>query len=43
MQKFLDDHSVEHKCLGIIKGDFVKKYPKGTAVKAFSATRRFRA
>mgnify|MGYP006165118355 FL=1 len=31
--KVLDDHSVEHKCLGIIKGDFVKKYPKGTAVK----------
>jgi|TARA_B100001059_G_C17719089_1_gene519650 iron(III) transport system ATP-binding protein len=31
--KVLDDNSVEHKCLGIIKGDFVKKYPKGTAVK----------
>ena len=31
--KVLDDRSVEHKCLGIIKGDFVKKYPKGTAVK----------
>ena len=31
--KVLDDRSVEHKCLGIIKGDFVKKFPKGTDVK----------
>ena len=31
--KVLDDSSVEHKCLGIIKGNFVKKYKKGTAVK----------
>ena len=31
--KVLDDCSVEHKCLGIIKGDFVKKFPKGTDVK----------
>ena len=31
--KVLDDNSVEHKCLGIIKGNFVKKYPKGTSVK----------
>ena len=31
--KVLDDNSVEHKCLGIIKGNFVKKYKKGTAVK----------
>ena len=29
----LDDSSVEHKCLGVIKGNFVKKYKKGTAVK----------
>jgi iron(III) transport system ATP-binding protein len=29
----LDDCSVEHKCLGVIKGDFVKKFPKGTDVK----------
>ena len=31
--KVLDDKSVEHKCLGVIKGNFVKKYKKGTAVK----------
>ncbi|MDC1130687.1 hypothetical protein OAS59_02180 [Pelagibacteraceae bacterium] len=31
--KVLDDSSVEHKCLGVIKGNFVKKYKKGTAVK----------
>ena len=31
--KVLDDNSVEHKCLGVIKGNFVKKYKKGTAVK----------
>ena len=31
--KVLNDRSVEHKCLGIIKGDFVKKFPKGTDVK----------
>ena len=31
--KVIDDSSVEHKCLGIIKGNFVKKYKKGTAVK----------
>jgi iron(III) transport system ATP-binding protein len=31
--KVLDDRSVEHKCLGVIKGDFMKKYPKGTDVK----------
>ena len=31
--KVLDDNSVEHKCLGVIKGKFVKKYKKGTAVK----------
>ena len=31
--KVLDDTSVEHGCLGIIKGNFVKKYKKGTAVK----------
>ena len=31
--KVLDDNSVEHKCLGIIKGKFVKKYKRGTAVK----------
>ena len=29
----LDDCSVEHKCLGVIKGDFVKKFLKGTDVK----------
>ena len=29
----LDESSVEHKCLGVIKGNFVKKYKKGTAVK----------
>jgi iron(III) transport system ATP-binding protein len=29
----LNDNSVEHKCLGVIKGNFVKKYNKGTAVK----------
>ena len=31
--KVLDDNSVEHKYLGVIKGNFVKKYKKGTAVK----------
>ena len=31
--KVIDDQSVEHKNLGIIKGNFVKKYKKGTAVK----------
>ena len=31
--KVLNDSSVEHKCLGVIKGNFVKKYKKGTAVK----------
>jgi iron(III) transport system ATP-binding protein len=31
--KVLDERSVEHKCLGVIKGNFVKKYKKGTAVK----------
>ena len=31
--KVLDDKSVQHKCLGTIKGNFVKKYPKGTLVK----------
>ena len=31
--KVLDDKSVEHKCLGVIKGNFEKKYKKGTAVK----------
>ena len=31
--KVVNDNSVENKCLGIIKGDFVKKYPKNTAVK----------
>ena len=31
--KVLNDNSVEHKCLGVIKGNFVKKYKKGTAVK----------
>ena len=31
--KVIDDSSVEHQCLGIIKGNFVKKYPKGTSVK----------
>jgi len=31
--KVLDDNSVEHICLGVIKGNFVKKYKKGTAVK----------
>jgi len=31
--KVIDDKSVEHKCLGTIKGNFVKKYPKGTLVK----------
>ena len=31
--KVIDESSVEHKCLGIIKGNFVKKYKKGTAVK----------
>jgi len=31
--KVLDDKSVEHKNLGVIKGNFVKKYKKGTAVK----------
>ena len=31
--KVIDDNSVEHKCLGTIKGNFVKKYKKGTAVK----------
>ena len=29
----IDDKSVKHKCLGIIKGNFVKKYPNGTSVK----------
>jgi iron(III) transport system ATP-binding protein len=31
--KVLDDNSVEHECLGTIKGNFVKKYKKGTYVK----------
>jgi iron(III) transport system ATP-binding protein len=31
--KVLDESSVEHKGLGVIKGNFVKKYKKGTAVK----------
>ena len=31
--KVLNDNSVEHDCLGIIKGNFVKKYKKGTSVK----------
>ena len=31
--KVLDESSVEHKSLGVIKGNFVKKYKKGTAVK----------
>jgi iron(III) transport system ATP-binding protein len=31
--KVLNDNSVEHKCLGVIKGNFVKKYKKGTSVK----------
>ena len=31
--KVIDETCVEHKCLGIIKGNFVKKYKKGTAVK----------
>ncbi len=31
--KVIDDKSVEHKCLGVIRGNFVKKYPKGTLVK----------
>ena len=30
--KVLDESSVEHKCLGVIKGNFVKKYKKGPAV-----------
>ena len=29
----IDDQSVQHKCLGVIKGNFVKKHPKGTSVK----------
>jgi iron(III) transport system ATP-binding protein len=31
--RVLDDNSVEHKCLGIIRGNFVKKYKRGTYVK----------
>ncbi|MDC1158625.1 ABC transporter ATP-binding protein [Pelagibacteraceae bacterium] len=31
--KVINGNSVEHKCLGIIKGNFVKKYKEGTAVK----------
>tara|TARA_B100002051_G_C16686175_1_gene612733 strand:- start:66 stop:1124 length:1059 start_codon:yes stop_codon:yes gene_type:complete len=31
--KVLDDKSVQHKCLGVIRGNFVKKHPKGTNVK----------
>ena len=31
--KVLNDNSVEHDCLGIIKVNFVKKYKKGTSVK----------
>ena len=31
--KVLSNNSVEHKSLGVIKGNFVKKYKKGTAVK----------
>jgi iron(III) transport system ATP-binding protein len=31
--KVLDETSVEHKCLGVIKGNFVNKYKKGTSVK----------
>ncbi len=31
--KVLDEKSVQHPCLGVIKGNFVKKYPKGSNVK----------